>query len=627
MLDALRRHAKGWVAGLFIGLLILSFGIWGIADIFKGGGDTTIARVGRVKIDQSEFDRLFRQQVDALRENFGTGFDAQTARTMGLDRRILDGLIRRTAMDSGTRDLGLTMPDDLIAQSIRGNSVFHDRSNVFSAAIFQEWLRRNEMSESMLVDGIRGDATRQQLIETIAGGISLPTLFTDPLLRYSGEKRVAHYAIIPPEAVGTIPAPSESEQHAYFEAHKQNYTAPETRDFTYVSLSPADIAPSIAISEEDMRQQFQFQKDTYGTPERRTLEQLAFDSEEAAKKAQERVTSGTNFADIAREQGRAPSDMKLADKSRGDLVALGEKVADAAFTLTPDQTSAPVQGRFGWLLLRLVSIQPGKEAQFDEVRAKIRDDIARERAGDRISDLANQLEDARASGATLEEAAKAAGAKAVTLKGVDSEGKDATGATIAGLSPDLLSQAFRDEIGQDADITPASDGSFFVVRVDSVTPSGPRSFESVREQVSQDYIKAERKKRLEKIAANLSAEAKSGKSFEGLLQNLKLVPQKSEPITREGIDEFSHDVTDKLFAAKQDEVVFGPPNSGEGLMVMQVAAIIPPDPEADRATLSKMRDGLSESLSGELVRKYTDALEEELGVVIEQDAFERDDQG
>ena len=36
MMDSMRNAAKSWVAKLLIGLLAVSFGVWGIADVFNG---------------------------------------------------------------------------------------------------------------------------------------------------------------------------------------------------------------------------------------------------------------------------------------------------------------------------------------------------------------------------------------------------------------------------------------------------------------------------------------------------------------------------------------------------------------------------------------------------------------
>ena len=44
MLDFLRRGVKSWVAKILLALLILSFAVWGIGDIFINQGGGTVAR-------------------------------------------------------------------------------------------------------------------------------------------------------------------------------------------------------------------------------------------------------------------------------------------------------------------------------------------------------------------------------------------------------------------------------------------------------------------------------------------------------------------------------------------------------------------------------------------------------
>ena len=46
MMDSLRNAAKSWVAKLLIGLLAVSFGVWGIADVFRGYSRGSLASVG-----------------------------------------------------------------------------------------------------------------------------------------------------------------------------------------------------------------------------------------------------------------------------------------------------------------------------------------------------------------------------------------------------------------------------------------------------------------------------------------------------------------------------------------------------------------------------------------------------
>ena len=72
MLEALRRGASSWVAKGLLGLLVISFAIWGVADVFRGYGQGSLATVGAKEISVEEFQRAYGQttlpeQPDARR--------------------------------------------------------------------------------------------------------------------------------------------------------------------------------------------------------------------------------------------------------------------------------------------------------------------------------------------------------------------------------------------------------------------------------------------------------------------------------------------------------------------------------------------------------------------------------
>jgi methionyl-tRNA synthetase len=46
MLDALRRSVGSWVVKAFIGVIMLSFAVWGVSDVFRGYRGAEVARVG-----------------------------------------------------------------------------------------------------------------------------------------------------------------------------------------------------------------------------------------------------------------------------------------------------------------------------------------------------------------------------------------------------------------------------------------------------------------------------------------------------------------------------------------------------------------------------------------------------
>ena len=67
MLRGIRTASKGWfgklVMGAVMGLLTISFAIWGIGDIFKGFGQSTVAKIGGSEITIEQFRQTYNTRL------------------------------------------------------------------------------------------------------------------------------------------------------------------------------------------------------------------------------------------------------------------------------------------------------------------------------------------------------------------------------------------------------------------------------------------------------------------------------------------------------------------------------------------------------------------------------------
>src|ERR1044071_10443970 len=66
MLQNIREHTQGWIAGIIISIIILTFALWGIHSYFEGGAnDSNVAEVNGTEITKEQlavaYERLRRQ--------------------------------------------------------------------------------------------------------------------------------------------------------------------------------------------------------------------------------------------------------------------------------------------------------------------------------------------------------------------------------------------------------------------------------------------------------------------------------------------------------------------------------------------------------------------------------------
>src|SRR4051794_9722198 len=96
MLDQLRQGAQGWISKLLMGLLVLSFAIWGIGG-FQGYHADQLAKVGSTSVSMREFGRYYEQ---AQRNSQRSGRQINP-------EQILSAVMMNAAIDDTANEYGL----------------------------------------------------------------------------------------------------------------------------------------------------------------------------------------------------------------------------------------------------------------------------------------------------------------------------------------------------------------------------------------------------------------------------------------------------------------------------------------------------------------------------------------
>src|SRR2546423_2813903 len=146
MLRGMRKASSNWlgkvVMAVVMGVLIVSFGVWGIADIFRGFGQSTLAKVGRTEISTEQFRQIYTDKLQQLGRQFGRPLNMEQARAFGLDRQVLQQTIAEAALDEEARRMGLGQSEGETMRMIYNDPNFKGLSGSFDAARFQSTIRQ-----------------------------------------------------------------------------------------------------------------------------------------------------------------------------------------------------------------------------------------------------------------------------------------------------------------------------------------------------------------------------------------------------------------------------------------------------------------------------------------------------
>src|SRR5712691_10711678 len=516
MLRGLRKASTNWlgkvVMASVVGFLVISFAIWGIGDIFRGFGRSTVAKVGRTEITVEQFRTLYNDRLQQYSRQLGRPIGADQARALGLDRLVIGQVVSEIVLDERARALGLGLSDAEVAKQITTDPAFQGPNGQFDRFRFEQTIRNAGFTEARFVAEQRRRLLRRELANTIAAGLNAPKALVEAANRYQNEQRAIEYVLLNRALAGDIAPPDPEVLAKYFEERKILLRAPEHRKLVVVSLIPSEQARWIEISDADIKRTYEERRARYVTPERRHVEQIDFPSVEAAQAAAERIAKGTTFAEIAKELGKTEKDIDLGTVAKAGMI--DRAVADAAFALKEGEVSAPVQGRFGTVLVQVLKIEPEQVRPVEAVAGEIKQELAAARAKSEIFDVYNKIEDARAEGKTLAEAAENLKLAARTIEAIDRSGRSPSGEPVSAL-PDpqrLIAAAFTTDVGVERDPLQFQDG-YVWFDVTGITPSRERPLDEVKDQVEARWLQQEVAARLNTKATAILDKVKAGSTL------------------------------------------------------------------------------------------------------------------
>ena len=621
----MRKASSNWlgktIMAVVMGVLIVSFGIWGIADIFRGFGQSTLATVGHTEISINEFRQLYTDKLQQIGRQFGRPLTTDQARAFGIDRQVLQQTIAEAALDEEARRLGLGQSDAETMRVIFNDPNFKGVNGNFDPQRFQAVIRQFGFSEQRYIADQRKVSLRRQIAGTISAGLEPSKAMIEALSRFQNEQRAIEYVKLDAAQAGSIDPPSPEALAAYFDDHKAQFRAPEYRKIAFVAITPEEIGKWSEVSDEDARKLFEQRRDQLGTPEKREVSQMVFPNEDEAAAARSRIASGLSFDDLAKERGLKTADVELGMVAKSEII--DPAVANAAFSPTSGEVSQPVPGKFGVALVKLGKVEPGNQPTYESVAANLKKDIATERARTKVGELRDKMEDERGGGASVTEAAQKLGLAAVTIDAVDRSGRLPNGQPAANipLGLDVVSQAFNSDVGVDND--PISfKGGYVWYDVLGITPSRERNLDEVKDQVEARWHDDQIMNRLKAKATEMVQKLDQGGKLADEAATAGLKVETASSFRRDAsLPAVPAGVIAAAFRTAKDGVGQTAGAANNEWIVFRVTDITVPPVDFASEDIKKLKEALARGLNDEAVAQYVTKLESDIGTTINQAAF------
>ena len=626
MLESIRNAAQGVVGKaimtVVMGLIIISFVIWGVGDMLRGFTSSTVASVGGAKISAQEYRWTFQRTLQQYQRRMRQPLTNEQARAMGLDRQVLQRLISETAIDAEADKLGLNISTDALRAIITANPNFRNKAGQFDPQLLASALRDNDLNEQTFVSDMRKTTLRQFIIAALTTGLTAPKVQVKAEANYEGQTRSVDYFILPASAAGDIPAPSEDALKAFFNDRKSSYRAPEYRALTIVSLDPESIADPSEVNDADARAAYDrvAGKDPkYGAPEKRALQQILFPSDAEADAAALRIKAGGTFDDIAKERNLKPEDTDIGETAKDAMIDKAE--ADAVFALPQGGVSGVLKTQFGPVIVRVTSITPSTVKPYEAVADDIKRQVSASKAGDKIEALRDKIEDARVSGKPLVEAAKDAGLTAQTIPAVDARGLDPSGKPVdIPDRTDLLRAVFDSDVGLDEAPLQTKERGFEWFVVTKVEPSHDRTFEEARPEVEAAWRAEQIDKALAAKADDLVKQIASGANIKEVAKAAGAEAKTATGVSRDEKTNLPASVVAAIFRQPPDGA--GSAAAPDGRAVFKITADETPPVDFADMRVKQIAERLDGVTRESVLDQYVAALRRSLGVVVHENVLQ-----
>lgn len=626
MLRGMRKASSNWlgriVMAVVLGAIAVSFAIWGINDIFRGFGRSTVAKIGSTEIGVDQFRQLYNERVQQLGRELGRPVTPDLARQWQLDQQLVNQLMGEAALDQRARQLRLNVSDAEVARQIMADPAFKGPSGQFDRARFDALLRNNGYNEPRFAAERKRIILRREVANTVGGEVDPPKALEQAYNRFVNEQRAVDFVVLTRDKAGEVASPAPEVLEKYFEDNKSAFRAPEYRSLVLMTVTPADLAKPDAVSDADAKRYYELNLSRFGTPERRALEQIVFPTAEEAQAAVTKLET-TTFEALAKERGLEAKDIDLGLLTKSAII--DRNIAEAAFALKEGEVSQPIKGTFGTVLIKVVKIEPDKVKKFEEVAQQIKETIALDRARNELSTQRDKIEDERGGGARLTEIAQKFKMKAQTIEAVDRQGLDPDGKQVTGLPAgvDLLTAAFGSDVGVDNEALQLPNGGLVWFDVTGVKPSRERKLDEVRAKVEERWRDDEVSKRLKAKAAEMVDKLKGGATLADVASAENLSVQTTFGLKRAGnrATALSPAAIAAVFATEKDGAGSAEGASPAEWLVFRVTDVTVPEFDAGSGEAKRMAEQIRRSLTEDMLAQYVTRLQNDIGASVNQRAL------
>ena len=399
MLTAIREGSKGWISGIIIGLIVLTFALFGISSYLEGGSETPIATVNGEEISSYTYQTQLAQRRQALSEQFGGNFDISLLDSLGIKNQVLDQLVETNLLQQYTTEQNFRLTDNALAIRIQQNQAFHNEGK-FDPEQYQAILNANQLTPQGYEALERQSGLSLQLQQSIADSAFTVETELNSLLSLQTQKRLAQYAVVPGDKYVDEFDIADEETQKEYESNIDNYQKQARIKVEYLDLSVDALADQVEVTDDQLQEVYDAIKGRLKTAEVRKASHILFNipadaddeikagARELAESVLAEAREGKDFAELAKthsdDPGSAANGGELGIVTRGQMVKPFE---EAVFSMEQDEISELIETQFGLHIIKLTELSVGKQQTLEEAKQEVVEEAKKRSAEEQFAQL------------------------------------------------------------------------------------------------------------------------------------------------------------------------------------------------------------------------------------------------
>ena len=566
MLNTVKGYTKSWSTKIIIILLALSFAMWGISDVFRPSSSDVVATVGSTDISTQTLAREFNAEFRRIQSRY-KDFTNEEAIKLGIPTQTLKRLLEQALVVEEARTNGMLISDNYLANIIISENPGLIKDGVFDKSRYERSLQRTGQDLETFENKVRDSILSKQILESISSTGEVPQTLANMLIVYDKERRKVITLEIPDSKM-IIDFLSDDLLRNNYQENIEVYSSPEYRGLSLLELNIDAVEENIDLTDEDIFAEYDYRSSEFQKPESREVIQILSNDKFMIEKISKSVTNKSEMIQASNEA--SSKNATVTNFNSLERGTLPKEAEDIIFSTKEKSITTPIQTPFGWNVFFISQInQPGL-IPFENVKDDLKKEMIKDLSLDILYGLSGTVEDILGSGGSIENAAEAIALDLIKIPPIDSFGNSESGKKFLSGNPakkEILDTAFRLSDNSTSNLQETPNGTYFILRIDSIEERKPKEFEEVKEEIMNNTLNILRSDATYNEAKSIVEAIKAGKNIKIIAKEKDLNIKTEDSLSRNdmGFTElYSQDFMNKLFDSRVDSIdpVFSKINNG-----------------------------------------------------------------